>query len=110
MVSERCSFCGRDKRKEVRKIFAGPGVYICDICIRICSDILNKDSQAFVKQYDVSEGLVVPKPQEIKAKLDQYVIGQDRAKKQLSVAVHNHYKRVKNRGKGDEVEFEKAIF
>ena len=108
MITERCSFCGRDKRKEVRKIFAGPGVYICDICIRICSDILNKDSQAFVKQYDVSEGLVVPKPQEIKAKLDQYIIGQERAKKQLSVAVHNHYKRVKNRGTAGEVEFEKS--
>jgi ATP-dependent Clp protease ATP-binding subunit ClpX len=90
MISERCSFCGRDKRKEVRKIFAGPGVYICDICIRICNDILSKDAPSHIKQFDVSEGLVIPKPQEIKTKLDQYVIGQDRAKKQLSVAVHNH--------------------
>lgn len=110
MILERCSFCGRDKRKEVRKIFAGPGVYICDICIRICHDILNKDSQTFVKQYDVSEGLVIPKPKEIKLRLDQYIIGQDRTKKQLSVSVHNHYKRVKNRSvkNQDEIEFEKS--
>ena len=108
MISERCSFCGRDKRKEVRKIFSGPGVYICDICIRICGDILNKDAASYVKQYDVSEGLLIPKPREIKAKLDQYVVGQERAKKQLSVSVHNHYKRVKNRGKNDGVELEKS--
>ena len=111
MVLERCSFCGRDKRKEVRKIFSGPGVYICDICIRICHDILNKDAQTFVKQYDVSEGLAIPKPKEIKTRLDQYIIGQDRAKKQLSVSVHNHYKRVKNRpakSQQEEIEFEKS--
>ena len=108
MVSERCSFCGRDKRKEVKKIFAGPGVYICDICIRICGDILNKDSQTYIKQYDVSEGLVVQKPREIKAKLDQYIIGQEKAKKHLSVSVHNHYKRIKNRGKNADIELEKS--
>lgn len=105
---ERCSFCGRDKRKDVRKIFAGPGVYICDICIRICSEILDKDKEGSIKSFDVSEGLSVPKPKEIKEKLDQYIIGQDRAKKQLSVGVHNHYKRVKNRHKGDDVEIEKS--
>lgn len=108
MISERCSFCGRDKRKEVRKIFAGPGVYICDICIRICSDILNKDTQPLVKQYDVSEGLSIPKPKDIKEKLDQYIIGQERSKKQLSVSVHNHYKRVKAREKNNAVELEKS--
>ncbi len=108
MVSERCSFCGRDKRKDVRKIFAGPGVYICDICIRICSDILNKETSVPIKQYDVSEGLVIPKPRQIKDKLDQYVIGQERAKKQISVSVHNHYKRVKNRGVSKDVEIEKS--
>lgn len=108
MISERCSFCGRDKRKEVRKIFAGPGVYICDICIRICSDILNKDTQPLVKQHDVSEGLSIPKPKEIKEKLDQYIIGQEQAKKQLSVSVHNHYKRVKVREKNLGVELEKS--
>jgi ATP-dependent Clp protease ATP-binding subunit ClpX len=108
MVSERCSFCGRDKRKDVRKIFAGPGVYICDICIRICSDILNKDATVPIKQYDVSEGLVVPKPRQIKDKLDQYIIGQERAKKQISVSVHNHYKRVKNRALSKDIEIEKS--
>ncbi len=108
MIAERCSFCGRDKRKEVKKIFAGPGVYICDICIRICGDILNKETPNYIKQYDVSEGLVIPKPREIKAKLDQYVIGQERAKKQLSVSVHNHYKRIKTRGKINDVEIEKS--
>ncbi len=109
MISERCSFCGRDKRKEVRKIFAGPGVYICDICIRICSDILNKDTQPLVKQHDVSEGLLIPKPREIKEKLDQYIIGQEQAKKQLSVSVHNHYKRLKAREKSiSGVELEKS--
>ncbi len=108
MIAERCSFCGRDKRKEVKKIFAGPGVYICDICIRICGDILNKETPNYIKQYEVSEGFAVPKPREINAKLDNYIIGQERAKKQLSVCVHNHYKRIKNRGKSDEVELEKS--
>jgi ATP-dependent Clp protease ATP-binding subunit ClpX len=108
MISERCSFCGRDKRKDVKKIFAGPGVYICDICIRICSDILNKEGAPPLKQYDVSDGLIVHKPRQIKDKLDQYVIGQDRAKKQISVAVHNHYKRVKNRIHMKDVEIEKS--
>lgn len=107
MISERCSFCGRDKRKEVRKIFAGPGVYICDICIRICGDILTKDAPNYIKQYDVSEGLSVPKPQEIKAKLDQYIIGQEKVKRQLSVCVHNHYKRIKSRP-SDSIELEKS--
>ena len=109
MISERCSFCGRDKRKEVRKIFAGPGVYICDICIRICGDILNKDTQPLVRQHDLSEGLSIPKPREIKEKLDHYIIGQEQAKKQLSVSVHNHYKRVKAREKNPGgVELEKS--
>src|SRR3989338_6515967 len=109
MISERCSFCVRDKRKEVRKIFAGPGVYICDICIRICGDILNKDTQPLVRQHDLSEGLSIPKPREIKEKLDHYIIGQEQAKKQLSVSVHNHYKRVKAREKNPGgVELEKS--
>ncbi|MBI3306522.1 MAG: ATP-dependent Clp protease ATP-binding subunit ClpX [Candidatus Omnitrophica bacterium] len=108
MIAERCSFCGRDKRREVKKIFEGPGVYICDICVRICGDILDKSHGAMVKDHDVSEGLIVPKPREIKAKLDQYVIGQDRAKKQISVGVHNHFKRVKDRFKNEEVELEKS--
>jgi ATP-dependent Clp protease ATP-binding subunit ClpX len=94
-MMERCSFCGRDKRKEVKKIFAGPGVYICDICVKICHDILDRE---LVEKEPAkhAEFLNVPKPQEIKAKLDQYVVGQERTKKQLAVAVHNHYKRIKS--------------
>ena len=107
--SERCSFCGRDKRKDVRKIFAGPGVYICDICIRICGDILEKDQSKTVKQHDVMTRLVVQKPREIKERLDQYIVGQDKAKRQLAVSVHAHYKRVKNLGQSeDDVELEKS--
>src|SRR3972149_4360016 len=102
-MMERCSFCGRDKRKEVKKIFAGPGVYICDICVKICGDILDKESveKTPPKGLDLFN---VPKPHEIKTKLDQYVIGQERSKKQLAVAVHNHYKRIKtaiDRNQGD---------
>lgn len=108
MVTERCSFCGRDKRKEVRKIFAGPGVYICDICIRICKDILDKDHTALLKTSDLTEGLSVPTPREIKEKLDLYIIGQDKAKKQLAVSVHNHYKRLKSRHEQGDVEMEKS--
>lgn len=109
MIAERCSFCGRDKRKEVKKIFAGPGVYICDICIRICSDILNKEAPNHIKQYEVAEAVSVPKPKEIKEKLDQYIVGQEQAKKQLSVSVHNHYKRIKNRkNNAEDIELEKS--
>jgi len=108
VVTEKCSFCGRDKRKDVKKIFAGPGVYICDICIRICGEILDKDHPAAVKKHDLSEGLVVPKPKEIKAKLDQYIIGQDKVKRHLSVSVHNHYKRVKSRHQNEDIELEKS--
>ncbi len=106
--NEKCSFCGRDKRKDVRKIFAGPGVYICDICIKICGDILDKDHSRTVKQHDVMTGLVVQKPREIKAKLDEYIIGQEEAKKRLAVSVHSHYKRVKDVGGDNDVDLEKS--
>jgi ATP-dependent Clp protease ATP-binding subunit ClpX len=85
-----CSFCGKS-HAEARKLVAGPGVYICDTCINVCSDILTRDLET--KQTDMPK-LVVPKPAEIMAQLDQYVIGQPHAKKILSVAVHNHYKRI----------------
>src|SRR5438874_9968458 len=86
-----CSFCGKS-HAEVRKLIAGPGAYICDSCINVCKGILDKElSEAARKQ---STTLRVPKPAEIWRQLDQYVIGQDRAKKVLSVAVHNHYKRI----------------
>src|SRR3989338_7728324 len=108
MMLERCSFCGRDKRRDVKKVFAGPGVYICDICIRVCMDILEKDHSSLLRPQDFSEALIVPTPKGIKEKLDQYVIGQERAKKQLAVSVHNHYKRVKNRNAKGDVELDKS--
>ena len=86
----KCSFCGKTQ-KQVKKLIAGPGVYICDECIDLCNEIIEDElSEAS------SEGFKeLPKPQEIYDFLDQYVIGQDRAKKSLSVAVYNHYKRIK---------------
>lgn len=86
-----CSFCGKSQ-KEVRKLIAGPTVYICDECIELCNDIINEES---LRQHQFQKGYTtVPKPIEIKAILDDYVIGQEEAKKTLAVAVHNHYKRV----------------
>ena len=98
-----CSFCGK-AQKEVRKLVAGPGVYICNECIELCNDIIVDD-----RDQVASPRLTVPKPNEIKAFLDDYVIGQDHAKKALSVAVHNHYKRINNTSKSkDEVELTKS--
>jgi len=92
-MSEKCSFCGRGKRKDVKKIFAGPGVFICDLCVDMCHDLLAKEQKGDDPSAVVGP-LEVPKPADIKGFLDQYVIGQARAKKQLAVAVHNHYKRI----------------
>ncbi len=86
-----CSFCGKS-HAEVRKLIAGPGVYICDSCINVCKSILDKELNEDARRQ--SSNIRVPKPVEIRRSLDQYVIGQDVAKKTLSVAVHNHYKRV----------------
>jgi ATP-dependent Clp protease ATP-binding subunit ClpX len=86
-----CSFCGKS-HAEVRKLIAGPGVYICDSCINVCKGILDKELSDDARRQ--SSALRVPKPVEIRRLLDQYVIGQDRAKKTLAVAVHNHYKRI----------------
>src|SRR5438067_12166391 len=86
-----CSFCGKS-HAEVRKLIAGPGVYICDSCINVCKGILDKELNEEARKHPTT--LRVPKPVEIRRALDQHVIGQDRAKKVLSVAVHNHYKRV----------------
>lgn len=107
---ERCSFCGRDKRREVKKIFAGPGVYICDICVKVCNEIIDKDISTAQETPPIQDlaRFRVPKPREIKEKLDQYVVGQERAKKQLSVAVHNHYKRIKHKDFQDDVRIEKS--
>lgn len=96
----RCSFCGRDQ-KEVKKLIAGPGVYICDECINLAYNILDEEEQ--------EEEFELPKPQQIKEFLDQYVVGQERAKKILSVAVYNHYKRIFMRNKiKDDVEIQKS--
>jgi ATP-dependent Clp protease ATP-binding subunit ClpX len=100
-----CSFCGKSQ-KEVKKLIAGPTVYICDECIGLCNDIIAEEIEK------EGEGLgltTVPKPAEIKAILDDYVIGQDRAKKVLSVAIHNHYRRIDaNVGSSDDVELGKS--
>ncbi len=87
-----CSFCGKS-HSEVRKLIAGPGVYICDSCIHVCKGILDKELQEDTRRRPAS--IKVPKPSEIHAFLDQHVIGQQLAKKTLSVAVHNHYKRIR---------------
>jgi len=99
-----CSFCGKSQH-EVRKLIAGPSVFICDECVELCNDIIREEMEE-----KSSEGGKLPKPHEIKANLDDYVIGQDRAKKVLAVAVYNHYKRleVSSTNKADEVELSKS--
>ncbi|HEY1051929.1 MAG TPA: ClpX C4-type zinc finger protein, partial [Prosthecobacter sp.] len=87
-----CSFCGKS-HAEVKKLIAGPGVYICDNCIHVCKNILDKEA-ANDAEGGTSPSLLVPRPADIAALLDQHVIGQPQAKKVLSVAVHNHYKRI----------------
>lgn len=100
----RCSFCGKSQ-KEVKKLIAGPTVYICDECIGLCNDIIAEE----VERVEPGEaGTPVPKPHEIKAILDDYVIGQERAKKILSVAVHNHYKRIDHKSAGGDVDLQKS--
>jgi ATP-dependent Clp protease ATP-binding subunit ClpX len=86
-----CSFCGKS-HSEVRKLIAGPGVYICDSCVSLCKGILDKELKDESKKKHAA--VRVPKPADIKRELDQFVIGQDLAKKTLSVAVHNHFKRI----------------
>jgi ATP-dependent Clp protease ATP-binding subunit ClpX len=99
-----CSFCGKSQR-EVQKLIAGPTVYICNECIGLCSDIIDEELQ---REGGEETETNVPSPAEIKEFLDQYVISQERAKKILSVAVHNHYKRIENKGDTDDVELEKS--
>ena len=100
-----CSFCGKSQH-EVRKLIAGPSVFICDECIELCNDIIREESQT--EQGGKGTRSDLPVPQEIHTILDQYVIGQDQAKKILSVAVYNHYKRLKNLGKKDDIELAKS--
>ena len=99
-----CSFCGKSQG-EVKKLIAGPAVYICDECVALCNDIIAEEVE---KEEATLRKLAVPKPAEIRSILDQYVIGQERAKKILAVAVHNHYKRIDSRLELDGVELQKA--
>jgi len=98
-----CSFCGKSQH-EVRKLIAGPSVFICDECVELCNDIIREE----LEDKGQASRSHLPKPKEIMEALDQYVIGQRRAKKVLSVAVHNHYKRLESKGKNEEVELSKS--
>jgi ATP-dependent Clp protease ATP-binding subunit ClpX len=99
-----CSFCGKSQ-KEVKKLIAGPTVYICDECIELCNDII---AEEYGQEEAPTETSVLPKPREIKESLDEYVVGQDAAKKILAVAVHNHYRRIEAETGVGEVELQKA--
>ena len=99
-----CSFCGKSQH-EVRKLIAGPSVFICDECIELCNDIIRDEAQA---EPNASTRAGLPTPAEIAQILDQYVIGQSRAKRILAVAVYNHYKRLRHKGKKDDVELSKS--
>lgn len=99
----KCSFCGKSQ-DQVRKLVAGPGVYICDECIELCTEIVEEEL-GNEEELDLKD---IPKPKDIRAILDSYVIGQDFAKKSLSVAVYNHYKRINSGSKIDDVELQKS--
>lgn len=99
----KCSFCGKSQ-EQVRKLVAGPGVYICDECIELCTEIVEEEL-GNEEELDLKD---IPKPKEIRSILDQYVIGQEQAKKSLSVAVYNHYKRVNSQSKIEDVELQKS--
>ena len=102
-----CSFCGKTQ-EQVQKLIGGPGVYICDECVDLCNDIIVEDSESAICDELLTD---VPKPKEIRIILDEYVIGQDEAKKALAVAVYNHYKRLKSfagKSSDDEVELQKS--
>src|SRR4026208_1073513 len=100
-----CSFCGKSQH-EVRKLIAGPSVFICDECIELCNDIIREETAS--DKGGKGQKSDLPAPHEIRAILDQYVIGQDQAKKILAVGVYNHYKRLKHLSKNDEVELAKS--
>src|SRR6266508_5121086 len=99
----KCSFCGKSQ-KQVKKLIAGPGVYICDECIDLCNEIIEEELSE-TSELKLEE---LPKPKEIYAFLNDYVIGQEPAKKVLSVAVYNHYKRIQVGASGDDVELQKS--
>ena len=102
----RCSFCGREKPRQVKELIAGPGVYICPDCVALCNQILRgKEDQTHAPDYQETE---IPKPREIHDYLGQYVIGQERARRVLSVAVYNHYKRIRLETDQDDIELDKT--
>src|SRR6202011_5109761 len=101
----RCSFCGKDQ-SQVRKLVAGPGVYICDLCIPLCREVLEEDNKTPSQKR--TKGGLIPNPKTICAGLDQYVVGQDNAKRVLSVAVYNHYKRIAHGTMAGDVELQKS--
>lgn len=100
----KCSFCGKTQ-EQVKRLVAGPGVYICDECIELCSEIIEEEFEETKADAELND---IPKPKDIKAILDQYVIGQESAKKSLSVAVYNHYKRINSDVKANDVEIQKS--
>ena len=100
----KCSFCGK-AQDSVKRIVAGPGVYICDECISLCKNIIDEDYITEEETgYTIDEVTTLPKPEEIKKTLDEYVIGQEEAKKTLAVAVYNHYKRINTEDEISDVE------
>ena len=102
----RCSFCGKSESM-VHKLIEGPGVFICDECISLCNNLIADSSRGTKPSGNNEKDVVLPTPEEIKAKLDEYVIGQDKAKIALSVAVYNHYKRIYSNTNND-VELQKS--
>lgn len=108
-VVARCSFCGKTESM-VHKLIEGPGVFICDECVALCQDLIGETSPLNNTNVDdtTDKVSVLPKPEEIKAKLDEYVVGQNEAKKTLSVAVYNHYKRIYSKSKVEDVELQKS--
>lgn len=99
-----CSFCGKSQH-EVKKLIAGPSVFVCNECVTLCNEIIQEEE---LTQINAEEKVTLPNPRELHEKLDQYVVGQDEAKKILSVAVYNHYKRLNHRASNDDVELSKS--
>jgi len=100
----KCSFCGKTQ-EQVNRIVAGPGVYICNECIELCSEIIEEEYEDIPVEQPLDE---IPKPKEIKRILDEYVVGQEKAKKTLSVAVYNHYKRIRSQETRYDLEIQKS--
>ena len=100
----KCSFCGKSQ-EQVKRLVAGPGVYICDECIELCTEIIDEEMEDARLDVEYND---IPKPRDIKAALDQYVIGQDRAKKAMAVAVYNHFKRIASPPRANDVELQKS--